>query len=107
MIIFKTELIRRVWEKVNVDSEGYKDRIKQVDVETIINTFLQEMSQCMIVGDDIVLRGFGKFMSKIRKARTKYNSICKTELTFSERRFIKFNISKRIDKHIKGEEGHE
>ena len=48
MIIFKTELIRRVWEKVNVDSEGYKDRIKQVDVETIINTFLQEMSQCMI-----------------------------------------------------------
>ncbi len=107
MIIFKTELIRRVWEKVNVDSEGYKDRIKQVDVETIINTFLQEMSQCMIVGDDIVLRGFGKFMSKIRKARTKYNSICKTELTFPERRFIKFNISKRIDKHIKGEEGHE
>ena len=98
MIIFKTELIR---------SEGYKDRIKQVDVETIINTFLQEMSQCMIVGDDIVLRGFGKFMSKIRKARTKYNSICKTELTFPERRFIKFNISKRIDKHIKGEEGHE
>jgi nucleoid DNA-binding protein len=92
---------------VNVDSEGYKDRIKQVDVETIINTFLQEMSQCMIVGDDIVLRGFGKFMSKIRKARTKYNSICKTELTFPERRFIKFNISKRIDKHIKGEEGHE
>ena len=65
------------------------------------------MSQCMIVGDDIVLRGFGKFMSKIRKARTKYNSICKTELTFPERRFIKFNISKRIDKHIKGEEGHE
>ena len=92
---------------MNVDSEGYKDRIKQVDVETIINTFLQEMSQCMIVGDDIVLRGFGKFMSKIRKARTKYNSICKTELTFPERRFIKFNISKRIDKHIKGEESHE
>ena len=92
---------------MNVDSEGYKDRIKQVDVETIINTFLQEMSQCMIVGDDIVLSGFGKFMSKIRKARTKYNSICKTELTFPERRFIKFNISKRIDKHIKGEEGHE
>ena len=106
-MIYKAELIRRVWEKVNVDSEGYKDRIKQVDVETIINTFLQEMSQCMIVGDDIVLRGFGKFMSKIRKARTKYNSICKTELTFPERRFIKFNISKRIDKHIKGEESHE
>ena len=91
MIIFKTELIRRVWEKVNVDSEGYKDRIKQVDVETIINTFLQEMSQCMIDGDDIVLKGFGKFMSKIRRARTTYNSMCKTE----------------VDKHIKGEGNHE
>lgn len=107
MIIFKTELIRRVWEKVNVDSGGYKDRIKQVDVETIINTFLQEMSQCMIDGDDIVLKGFGKFMSKIRRARTTYNSMCKTEVTFPERRIIKFNLSKRVDKHIKGEGNHE
>ena len=107
MVIFKADLIRRVWEKVNVGKEGRKERLKQDEVEAIINTFLEEMSQCMIDGDDIILRGFGKFMSKVRKARTTYNSICKTELTFPERRIIKFNISKNVDKHIKGGGSHE
>ena len=74
MVIFKADLIRRVWEKVNVGKEGRKERLKQDEVEAIINTFLEEMSQCMVDGDDIILRGFGKFMSKVRKARTTYNS---------------------------------
>lgn len=106
-MVYKADLIRKVWENVNVGKEGRKERLKQDDVETIINTFLKEMSQCMIDGDDIILRGFGKFMSKVRKARTTYNSICKTELTFPERRIIKFNISQNVDKHIKGEGSHE
>lgn len=106
-MVYKADLIRKVWENVNVGKEGRKERLKQDDVETIINTFLKEMSQCMIDGDDIILRGFGKFMSKVRKARTTYNSICKTELTFPERRIIKFNISQNVDKHIKGGGSHE
>lgn len=106
-MVYKADLIRKVWENVNVGKEGRKERLKQDDVETIINTFLKEMSQCMIGGDDIILRGFGKFMSKVRKARTTYNSICKTELTFPERRIIKFNISQNVDKHIKEGGSHE
>lgn len=104
MIIFKTELVDRVWKKVNADRRGYKEIVKKEDIEIVINTFLKEMSQCMIDGDDIVLRGFGKFISKIRRSRTVYNSLCKTELTFPERRIIKFKISKNVDKQIKGEE---
>ena len=107
MIIFKTELVDRVWKKINVGRVGRKEKVKKEDIEIVINTFLEEMSQCMIDGDDIILRGFGKFMSKVRKARTTYNSICKTELTFPERRIIKFNISQNVDKHIKGEGSHE
>ena len=107
MVIFKPELVDRVWRKVNVGREGRKEKVKKEDIEIVINTFLEEMSQCMIDGDDIILRGFGKFMSKVRKARTTYNSICKTDLTFPERRIIKFNISKNVDKHIKGEGSHE
>ena len=94
MVIFKPELVDRVWRKVNVGREGRKEKVKKEDIEIVINTFLEEMSQCMIDGDDISLRGFG-------------NSICKTELTFPERRFIKFKISKNVDKHIKGERSHE
>lgn len=107
MIIFKPELVDRVWKKVNVGREGRKEKVKKEDIEIAINIFLEEMSQCMVDGDDISLRGFGNFVSKVRKARTTYNSMCKTELTFPERRFIKFNISKNVDKHIKGEGSHE
>ncbi len=107
MIIFKPELVDRVWKKVNVGREGRKEKVKKEDIEITINIFLEEMSQCMVDGDDISLRGFGNFVSKVRKARTTYNSMCKTELTFPERRFIKFNISKNVDKQIKGEGSHE
>ena len=75
MVIFKPELVDRVWRKVNVGREGRKEKVKKEDIEIAINTFLEEMSQCMIDGDDISLRGFGNFVSKVRKARTKYNSI--------------------------------
>ena len=97
MTIFKPELVDRVWKKVNVGREGRKEKVKKEDIEITINIFLEEMSQCMVDGDDISLRGFG----------TTYNSMCKTELTFPERRFIKFNISKNVDKQIKGEGSHE
>ena len=107
MTIFKPELVDRVWRKVNVGREGRKEKVKKEDIEITINIFLEEMSQCMVDGDDISLRGFGNFVSKVRKARTTYNSMCKTELTFPERRFIKFNISKNVDKQIKGEGSHE
>ena len=106
-MIYKAELIRKVWEKVNVGKDRRKERLKQDDVEMIINTFLKEMSQCMIDGEDIILRGFGKFVSKMWKGRTLYNPMYKKELAFPERRFIKFKISKNVDKHIKGERSHE
>lgn len=107
MIIFKPELVDRVWKKVNVGREGRKEKVKKEDIEIVFNTFLQEMSQCMIDGDDIVLRGFGKFMSKIWRERTVYNSMRKTEITFPERRVIRFIISRNVDKCIKGEGSHE
>lgn len=106
-MIYKAELIRKVWEKVNVGKERRKKRLKQDDVEIIINTFLKEMSQCMIDGEDIVLRGFGKFVSKTWKGRTLYNPVYKKELALPEKRRIKFDISQDIDNIIKGERSHE
>lgn len=73
----KTELIRRVWEKVNAGRQGYKERLRYDDIERIINTFLEEIAQCMIDGEDINLRGFGSFVSNIRKGSFLYNIKCK------------------------------
>ena len=74
-MVFKPELVRRVWEKVNVGRVGYKERLKHDDIELIINEFLKTLSQCMIDGEDVNMRGFGKFISNTRKGRTHFESI--------------------------------
>ena len=102
-MILKPELIDRVWEKVNVGKQGRKERLRKVDIEKIINTMLDEMAQCMIDGEDIRIDGFGKFLSRIRKERIAFDSINRQKIRLPERRVIKFNISKGIDKFIRGE----
>lgn len=102
-MIFKPQLIDRVWKKVNVGRTGYKERLKKDDIELIVNTLLSEMSQCMIDGEDVNIRGFGKFVSNTRKERIAYDSVHKQKILLPERRVIKFNISKDVDKYIRGE----
>jgi len=43
MVIFKPELVDRVWRKVNVGREGRKEKVKKEDIEIAINIFLEEM----------------------------------------------------------------
>lgn len=102
-MIFKPELIDRVWKKVNVGKQGYKERLRKEDIETIINTFLKEMSRCMIDAEDINIRGFGKFVSNIRKDRIGYDQYRKKKIHFPERRVIKYYIAKDVDQIIKTE----
>lgn len=102
-MIYKPQLIDRVWKKVNVGRTGYKERLKKDDIELIVNTFLSEMSQCMIDGEDVNIRSFGKFVSNTRKERIAYDSVHKQKILLPERRVIKFNISKDVDKYIRGE----
>lgn len=106
-MIHKADLIRRVWEKVNAGREGYKERLRMEDIELIINTMFKEMSQCMIDGVDINIRSFGKFVSNIRKERIGFDQIHKKTVLLPERRVIKFNIAKDVDKIIKGERNNE
>lgn len=102
-MIHKADLIRRVWEKVNVGKNGYKERLKFEDIKLIVNTLLSEISQCMIDGVDVNIRSFGKFVSNVRKERIAFDSIHRQKILLPERRVIKFNISRDIDKDIRGE----
>ena len=79
-MILKTELIDRVWKKVNIG----KQRFRRVDIEKIINTMLDEMAQCMIDGEDIRIDGFGKFLSRIRKGRVAFDSINRHKIRLTE-----------------------
>ncbi len=43
------------------------------DVERIVSVFFEEISNALIQGDKVTLRGFGTFSVKHRKARTGRN----------------------------------
>lgn len=102
-MIVKTELITKVWEKVNIGRVGYKERLRKADIEEIINTMFDEMTECMIEGVDIRIDGFGKFSSNIRKRRVGVNPKTQEPLIYPERRVIKFDVSVVTDKKIKGD----
>ena len=87
-MILKTELIDRVWKKVNIGKQGRKERLRRVDIEKIINTMLDEMAQCMIDGEDIRIDGFGKFLSRIRRGRVAFYSINKKKIQITNIRVI-------------------
>ena len=102
-MVYKPELIDRVWRNLNIGKQERKERIRKVDIEMIINEFLKNVSQCMIDGEDVSIRGFGNFVSNIRKGRIAFDSINRQKIRLPERRVIKFNISKGIDKFVRGE----
>lgn len=102
-MIYKPELVDRVWSKVNIGRQGRKERLRKEDIEIIINEFLKVLSECMIDGEDVHMRGFGKFVSNIRKGRVAFDQVNKQKIRLPERRVIKFNISKDVDKFIRGE----
>lgn len=60
----KKEMIRKVAEKNNMT---------KVQTEAVINTFLEEIEECVASGDKITFVGFGTFAPVKRAARTATN----------------------------------
>lgn len=61
----RSELIQRLADK--------NPHLYQRDVEKIVDTIFEEVTQALIRGDRIELRGFGAFSVKERDARTGRN----------------------------------
>ncbi|MGD1702735.1 MAG: HU family DNA-binding protein [Okeania sp. SIO1H6] len=61
MSINKKELIKRVSQQVNYDSQV---------VEEVINATLDEIYQCLKEGESVRLRDFGSFYIQVKKGKT-------------------------------------
>ena len=57
----KSDLIERVSVRV--------PHISKKDTETVVNTIFDSMTESLMQGDRIEIRGFGSFQVKIREAR--------------------------------------
>lgn len=74
--------------------------ILQKDVELIVNTMLQTMSDALSEGKRIEIRGFGSFVPRLRKARTARNPRTGSEVKVKEKYVPFFSVGKELYERI-------
>lgn len=84
----KSELIKRLGEKFPHISEG--------DRERVVSIILREISQSLIKGDRIELRGFGAFSTRKRKPRTARNPKTGEKVALQERSSVYYRAGKDL-----------
>ena len=93
----KSELIQRL-------SKRYP-YLYQRDVERLVNTVLESISQTLVEGGRVELRGFGAFSIRKREARKARNPKNGAEVFIGERHTIYFRTGKELRERINNKGG--
>jgi len=86
--MIKSELILRIAEQ--------NPHLYERDVEKIVNTILDRISEGLVAGDRVELRGLGVFAVKSREARTARNPKTGAAVSLAEKRSISFKTGKAM-----------
>lgn len=70
------------------------------DVETIVDTIIEEMSDALARGDRVELRGFGAFSVKEREARTGRNPRTGETVSVEAKRMPAFKAGKELRERL-------
>lgn len=92
----RSELIQRLAEK--------NPHLYLRDVETIVDTTFDEITEALIRGDRIELRGFGTFSVKERNARTGRNPRTGESVTVDAKRLPFFKTGKGLRERLNGDD---
>ena len=90
----KSELIARLAER--------NPHLYLRDVERIVATVFDEISEALSRGDRVELRGFGAFSVKHREARLGRNPRTGTTVKVSEKHIPFFNTGKELRERLNG-----
>lgn len=74
------------------------------DVEVIINTIFNSMTDALVRGDRIEIRGFGSFEVRTRKPRLGRNPKTGSSVNVSERKVPFFKVGKELRERVNGAE---
>lgn len=88
----KSELILRLSKKY--------PHLYQRDVETLVNTVFDKISDTLVTGGRVELRGFGAFSVRKREARRARNPKNGQEVHIGERYAIYFRTGKELRERI-------
>jgi integration host factor subunit beta len=90
--MIKSELIQRLAEE--------NPRLLQRDVEKIVSTIFDEITEALVRGDRVELRGFGAFSVKQRDARVGRNPRTGEAVDVPEKRVPFFKTGKDLRDRI-------
>lgn len=85
--------------------EGLAKRLPSMagrDVEVIINTIFDSMTDALVRGDRIEIRGFGSFEVRTRKPRVGRNPKTGSSVNVSERKVPFFKVGKELKERVNG-----
>ncbi len=92
----RSELIQKLAEK--------NPHLYLRDVETIVDTTFDEVTEALIRGDRVELRGFGTFSVKERNARTGRNPRTGESVTVEAKRLPFFKTGKGLRERLNGDD---
>ena len=72
------------------------------DVEVIVNTIFDSMTDALRHGDRIEIRGFGSFEVRVRKPRLGRNPKTGSSVSVGERRVPFFKVGKELRERVNG-----
>ena len=90
--MIKSEIITKLNHKFN--------RLSPHDIEKLVNLFFEKISSSLFDNKNIEIRGFGRFKTKINKAKYVRNPKTNEKIFKEENRKIHFKISKILHKKI-------
>jgi len=76
--------------------------ISQKDMEVIVNSIFDSMTDALKGGDRIELRGFGTFEVRVREPRMGRNPKSGTQVSLSTRRVPFFKAGKELKEKLNG-----
>lgn len=95
-MITKKDLIERIYNSDNVDCWKY-------EVEVVVNELFDELTRCILNGEDVKIKGFGKFYTKKSPEKKGVNPRTQEPRIFPARRHAKFKSADNINRELKEE----
>lgn len=94
----ENDLVNNVYNKL----KGSPQVPSKSSCRAIVDTFIDEIKDCLVVGDKVVLKGFMSFEVKERPAREGRNPQTGKVVTFPAVKTIKCKLSKAIKDAVNG-----
>ena len=92
--MIKSEVITKLSKKFN--------SLSSTDIEKLVNLFFEKIANSLQQNKNIELRGFGRFKTRINKAKYVRNPKTNEKIFKQENNKIHFKISKILHKKING-----